>query len=285
MAYSHSDFTLAKSGPQFAWLDNRLTVHGFPPLRLADTLKDRVQRFQQEQGWRGSGADGLVGPETLRRLTLDPDRSGHGIDTSIWKVTGPEEDEDGGAIEHFPIEGDYDPWFVDTGHSLIFRARVDGATTSKSGYPRSELREMTKGGKLAKWSNRTGVNRMRGRFRVNELPGGKNEVVPAQVHDPYDDVVMIVVSGSEIFLSESKGKGQGSNRRPIGTGYRLGDWVEFEIVTAPGQIKTTVNGKSLTTYKVVDDAYYKAGSYSQANETNGSGAAEVEYDDLEVEHV
>jgi len=288
MAYSPSDFGLDKTGPQFAWLDARLTLHGFPVTRLMMTLKDRLQAFQlAQEDWNPAYADGLMGPKTLARLTADPPKPVTGIDLSIWKITFPvADDDDEGPLEWFPIgEREYAPYFVrnDDG-TLTFRAPVDGVTTSGSGYPRSELREMTKAGDRAKWSSRSGTHRMRGRCRVTELPGDKDEVVIGQIHDPYDDVVMIVVSGSDIYLSESKYPQSGSNRRLIGTGYRLGGWVDFEIEATPTGIKTTVNGKSLMTYKTVVDAYFKAGCYSQANETNGSGAAEVDYADLEVEH-
>lgn len=300
MTYSPSDFGPGKSGPQFALLDERLTLHGYPSLHALDTPKNRTQRFQLAQGWRGTelggDADGYVGPETWRRLLLDPPEPvpepvPSGIDESIWKITFPvadegDDDDDDGPLEWFPInEREYAPYFVrnDDG-TLTFRAPVDGVTTSKSGYPRTEFREMDEDGNRAAWSSRTGTHRMRGRFRVTELPDGKDEVVPAQIHDDIDDVVMIVVSGSDIFLSESKGPGQGSNRRLIATGYKLGDWVDFEFLATRGGIKTTVNGHWLNTSRVVDDAYFKAGCYSQANEDNGSGAAEVDYENLEVQH-
>ena len=34
VTYTPADFGLEKNGPQFAWLDERLILHGYPPLRL-----------------------------------------------------------------------------------------------------------------------------------------------------------------------------------------------------------------------------------------------------------
>jgi hypothetical protein len=109
--------------------------------------------------------------------------------------------------------------------------------------------------------------------------------VVAQIHDNLDDVVMILVSGSKVYVSESLGKGEGSERHPMLTGYKLGDRLEYEIYASPAGIEITINGVVLPLKgKVCDRSYFKAGCYSQANESNGTGYAEVVYYELAVSH-
>jgi hypothetical protein len=284
MTYVASDFGLDKNGPQFAWLDERLTLHGFPPIRLLDPPKDRVQRFQLAQGWKGTGADGLVGPMTLLRLTANPSPPvGHNVDLSVWKLTLPVGDD--GPDEHFPIDGEYPPWFVDSGDRLVFRADVDGVTTTNSGYPRSELREMNKDGSRAAWSSERGLHTLTGACEIRKVPGLKPSVVIAQIHDAADDVVMLRLDGDVLYLYESLGKDQGSVKHPLLSAYRLGATLTYSIAASPTGITAVVNGKRVDLKRLCEGAYFKAGCYCQANETNGTGYAEVAHKDIKVRHI
>jgi hypothetical protein len=283
MTYSASDFAVGKTGPQFPWLEGRLTAHGHPSTHILDSLKSRVQRFQWKQGWKGTDADGFVGPETLRRLTADPvvvtpPPTADDIDLTPWKITLPV----GKPTEYFPAKF-FAPYFYPRDRAIVFRAPVDGATTSNSGYPRSELREMI-AGKLAAWSSRSGTHTLAGSCAVTQLPDGKRELVFAQIHDAKDDVVMLLVSGDRVYVSESLGKGKGSKRHLLFSGYRLGSRIDHTITATADGIRVVVNGYAVTIARVCDGAYFKAGCYSQANESNGSGYAEVVYFALRVSH-
>ena len=85
------------------------------------------------------------------------------LDLSNWKLTLPTGDE-GSPDEITQPELDtfsVDPYFMlnDDASAVVFRADVDGVTTSGSGYPRSELREMD-GTSKAAWSTTSGRHTM-----------------------------------------------------------------------------------------------------------------------------
>lgn len=281
MTYTASDFGLDKNGPQFAWLDQRLTIHGFPPVRLLDPPKDRVQRFQYAQGWTGSGADGLVGPKTLLRLSSAPGPTpsqSNVVEMSKFKRTLPT-GEPGHPTEVYPL--------VDTAGPVTFHAPVDGVTTSGSSYARDELREMDP----KSWSSSDGKHhRMSGLCRVVEFPGRKLDtytpgVVYAQIHDAVDDVIILLVDLlGRVILEEGLGPDNGSKKYELFTGYKLGDPLSYVIDAHAAGIDVTVNGLHILIGKVVVDGYFKAGCYLRGNTTNATGAGSVAYDALGTRH-
>lgn len=287
MSYTPADFGLDKNGPQFAWLDERLTLHGHPPVRLMHNLKDRVRLFQLAQGWTGSGADGLVGPKTLQRLTAAPMPQPSGIDLTPWKLTLPV-GEQGSPTEVFPI-GHFEesPYFLNRDGSLTFRADCDGVTTSGSVYPRSELREM-KGTAKASWSNVSGTHTLTGRLAVTHLPEVKPHVVCMQIHDADDDVCMVRLEGSRLFVERG-----GDEVGLLDADYHLRVFFDLRIVADPSGVKVIYNGtKSVPLDGLVgSDWYFKAGCYTQASSRvlegsskHGTGYGEVIYTALEVRH-
>ncbi len=60
-------------------LGERLKVHGFtgykngPGIPMSETDKAGVKWFQEKQGWTGTGADGIPGPQTWSRLLAKPE--------------------------------------------------------------------------------------------------------------------------------------------------------------------------------------------------------------------
>lgn len=171
----------------------------------------------------------------------------------------------------------FPPYFVETARGWRFRALVDGVTTSGSEYPRSEWREKLRG-KLAAWSTRKGKHRthiLRGVCEITELPKGTPSGTFAQFHDKADDVVMLRIDGTDIYLYESLGKGKDRKHHLIG-GYRSGA-LRFELEASPSGITATVNGVRKHIDRQVDGGYAKFGAYSQANEDNGRGAFQVDF--------
>lgn len=73
-------FVGAKGG-HVKWLANRLVKHGYKRFYgdgvdktfTADEDRKAVAAFQRAQGWKGKDADGLPGPETLKRLKAKPE--------------------------------------------------------------------------------------------------------------------------------------------------------------------------------------------------------------------
>lgn len=71
-------FVLGRSHPAVTLLGQRLVAHGYtgyqvgPGSTFTEVDKRGVREFQEAQGWTGSGADGIPGPQTWDRLMADP---------------------------------------------------------------------------------------------------------------------------------------------------------------------------------------------------------------------
>ncbi|MDC7223645.1 MAG: polysaccharide lyase family 7 protein [Spirochaetales bacterium] len=171
---------------------------------------------------------------------------------------------------------------------VVFRAPVqaDGtdATTANSKYPRSELREMALGGKIrASWDTDNGRHVMKVVQAITHLPEVKNQVVAGQIHDADDDVVMIRLEGSRLFV-EAEGV-------PVGVldeNYILGTKFEVEIAAEKDEIVVTYNKDVEVKYPVhKEGCYFKAGVYTQSNLSKGDAPdayGEVIIYDLNVTH-
>ncbi|MEZ4864226.1 MAG: polysaccharide lyase family 7 protein [Caldilineaceae bacterium] len=200
------------------------------------------------------------------------------IHSTGWKLTLPIASPQGAAQE-IKVGGEPDlstyssEWFhLDaTQAGIVFKARTDGATTSGSKNPRSELREMTADGKAnASWSSSTGVHNMEVELAVNVLPlGSKPHVVTGQIHDGGDDVTVFRVEGSltdrniaSIWITD----GNTTHGHLLTDTYHLGDRYRVGFRVSGGQIHYTFNGQPVAYVqnKNFSGAYFKAGSYNQA---------------------
>lgn len=265
---------------QFVWYDSRLVAHGFGPESYDDTRQKQTQRFQLAQGWTGTelggDADGYVGRVTLRRLAADPVVAPP-IDLSKWKLTLPTPLGGNTPAEIDPI-GNFEqpPYFDRILGAILFRAPVTGATTPNSKYPRSELREMDP----KAWSTKAGTHEMVIEQAITALPGEKPHVVAGQIHDAYDDVIMVRLEGNRLF-AESDGDEVGL----LDADYKLGTRFRVSLRTSPSDISVFYNGvRKATLIGSWTGCYFKAGCYTQANEDNGSGYGEVVIYALNVTH-
>ena len=181
------------------------------------------------------------------------------------------------------------PWFTARAgcEGLQFRASVNGVTTSGSGYPRSELREMSADGKSnASWSSSKGVHSMTVRQAITHLPDGKPHVVAGQIHDADDDVSVFRLEGSTLYVT----KGDDRHHKRVTDDYVLGTVFEVKFVVEGDTIKAYYNGELQTTIDVkFSNAYFKAGAYMQANCTkvdacNTGNYGEVVIYSLAVSH-
>lgn len=277
MTYVYTDFALAKRGPQFALLDQRLTLHGFPALHLLDTLKDRLQRWQRSQGWTGDDADGLMGPTSWKRLQADPPgtyRYPADLFGKNWKITLPYDGPDEGIYADEikqPALATYSSTYCRLGHtsrSVLFTAYHGAPTTSGSKNTRSELREMVNDGlALAKWDGRTGTHRMEVELAVNALTTVKPETVLAQIHNGSDDITTLRAEGIEgtdrveLWISN----GNTSHGFPVGEVLK-GQRFAFAFDVAGGRVRFEFNGARLNyTVAAAADCFFKVGAYLQSN--------------------
>jgi hypothetical protein len=168
-----------------------------------------------------------------------------------------------------------------TNDGVVFRAPVDGVTTSNSGYPRTELREMVPGGSEISWSPSSGTHTMTIVQRVMELPSGKNHLVCGQVHGGDDDVCVFRVEGSSLYATD----GDDPHGTLITSSFALNTEFTVQFIASGGSIQMKYNGSTVATRSHSSSGcYFKAGCYNQANKSSGSGWGEVQIHELTVSH-
>jgi len=169
---------------------------------------------------------------------------------------------------------------------VVFKAHAGGVTTSGSAYPRSELREMASGGTVkAAWSTTSGTHTMFIKEAIIHLPDVKPHVVAGQIHDASNDVMVIRLEGTKLFVDHN-----GVNGPVLTNDYKLGTIFTVKFVAEGGKVKVYYNDSATPSddYAVPrDGCYFKAGCYTQSNTTKGDAPTaygEVVIYDLSVTH-
>ena len=176
------------------------------------------------------------------------------MDLSRWKLQkwyGPE-------IEPEDLPGFSEE--VSFTKALVFRCPVEGATTSGSKYPRSELREMTPDGKKAAWSADKGIHILSYEFLAIRLPLNKPHMVVGQIHDGKNDVLQIRVEGSSAYIAYGKEK-------VLFNVNALQEWIPIDIEVRGGKVRVYCGGDLKATFKPRSrkGLYFKVGCYLQSN--------------------
>jgi hypothetical protein len=186
------------------------------------------------------------------------------LDLTNWKLTVPIGTSESPTEIMQPQLATYilDPWFVVSEGGVRFRAAVNAPTTSGSNYPRSELREMTNSGKeRASWSSTSGTHTMTIDEAITATPLKKPHVVAGQIHDSNDDIIVIRLEGSNLYVNVD-----GKNKYTLDAGYILGKRFTLKFEVSGGQTKVYYNGAQVYTLdKNYSSAYFKAGAYTQSN--------------------
>jgi poly(beta-D-mannuronate) lyase len=212
------------------------------------------------------------------------------LDLSSWKLTLPvgsgDDEDEAEEIKQPDLATFSDDRFFTTngdGSGVVFRAPAGGATTSGSGYPRSELREMKPGGgSEASWSNTSGTHVMTVKQAITKAPERKAEVVAGQIHDDEDDVVMVRLEKKRLFV-----EADGDDIGTLDADYDLGTTFTTVMKATSDGIEVTYNDSKTVRYDKVGDGYYfKAGCYTQSNSDHDDDDAlgEVVVYALDVEH-
>jgi poly(beta-D-mannuronate) lyase len=236
---------------------------------------------------RDSGASGAPGDGSIGSAASVP---ADVLDLTNWKLTLPT-GSPGAPTEILQPDlaaFSLHPYFeLDAARDgVVFQANAGGVTTSGSGYPRSELREMINGGaSAAAWSMNSGVHTMTITEAITHLPVVKPQVVAGQIHDATDDVVMVRLEGQHLFL-----EGGGTDLGTLDPSYRLGARFTVRLVASGGHIRAYYD--DLGTPKVdvqrsASGCYFKAGVYTQSNTSKGDAPdayGEVVIYDLVVTH-
>lgn len=190
------------------------------------------------------------------------------LDLTNWKLNIPLDNNKDGQSDEIKQPGlatySVDPWFrnneANTG--VAFRANCGGVTTSGSGYPRSELREMVNNGKKgASWSSDSGTHIMEIEQAITHLPNVKPHIVAGQIHDAEDDAIVFRLEGKKLFIDHD-----GADGAVLTKNYELGARFKVKFEVSGGQVKSYYNDTLVETYPVhFTGAYFKAGAYVQSN--------------------
>ncbi len=206
------------------------------------------------------------------------------LDLTNWKVTLPTGSDESPTEILQPSLDSYQvsPYFVtaDSCTAVQFRAPVNGVTTSGSGYPRSELREMTSNGTSnASWSSTSGTHTLVVDEAFTALPSTKPHLVGAQIHDADDDVTVFRLEDSSLYITN----GDDTHYKLVTSSYTLGTRFQAKFVVTGGKIQAYYNGVLQTTLtNSFSGAYFKAGAYTQANCTNSSPCNSTNYGETKI---
>lgn len=218
----------------------------------------------------GTSASRAVSPAG-RGSVGGPAVPGDLLDLTNWKLTLPIGSSHSPAEITQPALRRYsvDPYFhLDpTGTGVVFQANAGGVTTSNSGYPRSELREMTADGNdEATWSTTSGTHAMSVQLAITHLTVAKPQVTVAQIHDASDDVLVVRLDGPAHLYVEHNGDDYGD----LDTAYRLGSAFTVTFTVTGGHIRVSYNGVPKVDHATSSTGdYFKAGCYTQSNTSRG----------------
>ena len=234
-------------------------------------------------GFGGSGGGWAGGAVGGGRGNQGDDRAGcqypsQVIDLSKWKLTLPIGSEGSPKEITQPSLKTFmsKPYFQPTSdcNAVVFRAPVDGATTSGSKNPRSELREMGENGGSAAWSSSSGTHTLVVDEAFTKLPEGKPQLVGAQIHDDKDDISVFRLEGTNLYVTD----GNNPHYKLVTSSYQLGTRYQAGFVVSDNTVKAYFNGKLVATLsKSFSSAYFKAGAYTQANCSNVSACDQNNY--------
>jgi hypothetical protein len=223
---------------------------------------------------------------------------GLNFDLSLWKLTLPVDangQSNGTAIEIKPIASTYQHplyFFSAADGAMTFMAPTDGATTSGSHYPRSELRELMSSGANAAWTIEQGGT-LSATLTVNEVPvaasGKSGRVVIGQIHGPDDELCRLYYDNGQLYFYDDKsGPAQIEvqyilkSSSGAATNIPLNAQFDYSIVVANGSLVVSVRHDGIT-YSATEPIssfwrgqalYFKAGVYVQVGKP-GSGAGTV----------
>lgn len=217
------------------------------------------------------------------------------LDLTNWKLTLPIDTPHAGSpdeISQPELDGFSDANYFHVnaaGDGVVFRAHAGGATTSGSGYPRSELREMKNGGAdKAAWSSSSGKHTLYIDQKVTNLPAVKPHLVIGQIHDGDDDVIVFRLEGSKLIVDVG-----GDEAHVLTSSYALGTRFNVKFEVENNAVKCYYNGVLRYTLNAsFSGAYFKAGAYTQSScqgtkKVAGelcSAYGEVEIYDVQVQH-
>lgn len=189
------------------------------------------------------------------------------FDITNWYLTLPTGIENSPDLIRQPALKTYSSEYFhlnDTRNAVVFKAHTGGATTSGSDYPRSELRELKPGGD---WSSSSGIHMMYIKQAITALPTYQKSVVIGQIHNASDDVIVIRLDGTRLYINAHTKSGNGGVvNTDLLTYYQPGRVFTIKFEVQNNKTKVYFN-KTLkyTLSRSFSSAYFKAGVYTQSS--------------------
>lgn len=228
------------------------------------------------------------------------------FDLSNWKLTLPVDAKGGlggSAMEMTNLQGyENASYFYDgPNRSMVFVARVDGATTGGSSYARSELREMN-GAERAAWTPAEGGT-MTATLSIDSAPkrfdGTLGKIVIGQIHGANDELVRLYWDNGGFYFANDKSLGDNKEHKfyfTDGAGQQpsvgLGERFSYQITADSDKVVVRIfaDGKVYTASTPVnsvwdhDSLYFKAGVYLGVNESSATGYGKASFYGLDFSH-
>src|SRR3989344_929193 len=210
------------------------------------------------------------------------------LNLTNWKMTMPENTSHAGSPDEYlqPELATYSnsAYFKvnSSCNGVQFMAPTSGYTTGGSSYPRSELRGMTNNGTTnAGWGTNDGKSHtMFIDQAVTAIPATKKHIVVGQIHDANDDVIVIRLEYTKLFVDINGNEGP-----TLDANYTLGKRFTVKFVSSGGQIKIYYNGSATpahTLSKSGNGYYFKAGAYTQSNCAKEASCSPSNYGEVHI---
>jgi len=216
------------------------------------------------------------------------------IDLTVWNITLPVQTP-AQVVATKAMPALKNKYFDNNGQRIVFWAPVTGSHTGKSEYPRSELRETSKDGKLRNWRYNSGTNTLKGTLAVNQVPS-EGRVVVAQIHakdapTPLLKLVYRYAKGTGNIDVEYRVKPKDKKSPVIYTvpNVPLNKVFSYSLqMDKQGKLSVLI-GNSGKQVKLDPswygyDFYFKAGVYTLDNVGYASEGGKVTYTKLDVSH-
>ncbi len=199
--------------------------------------------------------------------------AGDVINLSIWKLTIPMDDNGDDVADEVvmpTLRLFEDPDFFhlsSDGESVVFRAKCGAPTTEDEAFPRSELREMKKGGTTeTSWGTNDGkVHNLTISAAINAAPDKHKDVVCARISDSESDLLKVRLEGKKLLIDRKD-----ADPVVLDDDYEMGTFFNLMIIADNGRIRALYERKQIMEWKVErENVYFNVGCYTQSNTEKG----------------
>ncbi|MDP3848396.1 MAG: polysaccharide lyase family 7 protein [Pseudomonas sp.] len=218
------------------------------------------------------------------------------IDLSTWNLSIPV-GVPATTITTPALAGGYrDYYFKSDERSIYFWAPVNGTTTKNASYPRSELRETYRDGRLRNWTYPLADNYMRASLKVRQVPS-TGKLVIGQIHNANSNWPLLKLefqmkstgTADLVYKLRLKPTDAAPTTRTLVRGVMLNQSFSYYVhLTPAGTLNVSFNGVKwsgkIDPTWAAQPMYFKAGVYTQDNTGYETEAGAATFSRLEIEH-